>query len=138
MASASSQFSAAYPVAAANNGDRKGLNWTNGGGWQDATSNGYPDTLQIDLDGTRTIDEIDVFTVQNAYQAPAEPTEGMTFSLYGITSFDVQYWDGSAWVTVPGGQVTNNNNVWRKVTFSPVQTAKVRVRVNASTSTIRL
>ena len=56
----------------------------------------------------------------------------MTFSLYGLTSYDVQYWNNSTWVTVPGGSVTGNNKVWRKFTFSPITTSKIRVLTNAS------
>ena len=40
VASASSTYSAKYPVAAVNNGDRKGLKWGAGGGWSDALQNG--------------------------------------------------------------------------------------------------
>ena len=42
------------------------------------------------------------------------------------------YWDGSAWVTVPGGSVTGNNKVWRKFTFTAVTTSKIRVLVNGA------
>lgn len=121
-----------YPVAAVINGDRKGLNWANGGGWNDSTSGVYPDWAEVDFNGTKSITEIDVFTLQDNYQSPAEPTETMTFSQYGITAFDVQYWNGSSWVTVPGGSVTGNNKVWRKFTFSAISTSKIRVLVNNS------
>jgi RHS repeat-associated protein len=43
----------------------------------------------------------------------------------------VQYWNNSSWVTVPGGSVTGNNKVWRKFTFSPVTTNKIRVLINS-------
>jgi len=56
----------------------------------------------------------------------------MTFTLYGITSFEVQYWDGANWVTVPGGNIVGNNNVWRKIVFNPITTTKIRVLVNDS------
>jgi hypothetical protein len=56
----------------------------------------------------------------------------MTFSLYGLTSFDVQYWTGSTWATVPGGAVTGNNKVWRKFTFAPINTSKIRLVTNAA------
>jgi YD repeat-containing protein len=130
MASVSSTYSSAYPAGATINSDRKGLNWNNGGGWNDATASTYPDWLQIDFNGSKTIDEIDVFTLQDSTTNPVEPTEAMTFTLYGITAFEVQYWDGSAWGTVPGGSVTGNNKVWRKFTFTPLTTSKVRVLVN--------
>lgn len=46
-----------------------------------------------------------------------------------MTQFDVQYWDGDSWEAVPGGVVIDNNKVWRKVTFSPIMTSKIRVAV---------
>jgi hypothetical protein len=54
----------------------------------------------------------------------------MTFTLYGITVFDAQYWNGSTWVTVPGGSISGNNKVWRKITFAPIATSKIRVVIN--------
>ncbi|MEJ2173867.1 MAG: S8 family serine peptidase [bacterium] len=131
VASASSSYSAGFPATAVNDGDRKGLNWGNGGGWNDGTPNKYPDWVQVQFSGVQTIDEIDVFTLQDAYGAPVEPTESMTFGSYGITAFEVQHWDGSAWVTVPGGSVSGNNLVWRKFSFPSVSTDRIRVLINA-------
>jgi hypothetical protein len=68
-----------------------------------------PQWLQVDFNGSKTISEIDVFSCQDNYANPSPPTEAMTFSSYGLTAFDVQYWNGSSWVTVPGGSVTGNN-----------------------------
>ncbi|HEX8353446.1 MAG TPA: discoidin domain-containing protein, partial [Pyrinomonadaceae bacterium] len=112
------------------NGDRRGLNWEHGGGWRDATNNTYPDWVQVDFAGARKVDEVNVFSLQDNYTSPAEPTESLAFTKYGVTSFEVQYWDGAQWVTVPGGTVTGNNLVWRKVTFPQVTTTKVRVVVH--------
>jgi hypothetical protein len=135
-ATASSSLDPGRLPNAANNGDRKGIHWgtdpTTGSGWHDATSNSYPDFLQIDFSGSKTIGEIDVFSVQDNYSNPSDPTDTLAFSLYGITAFDVQYWNGSSWVTVPGGSVTGNNLVKRKFTFSPISTTKIRVLVNDS------
>lgn len=50
-------------------------------------------------------------------------------SSYALTNFEVQYWTGSAWATVPGGSVTGNDKVWRKFTFAPLITSKIRVYV---------
>jgi RHS repeat-associated protein len=135
-ATASSSFSLSLTPNSTINGDRKGIHWgmspLTGSGWQDATTASYPDWLQVEFDGSKTIDEIDVFTAQDAYWDPVEPTESMTCSTYNITNFDVQYWNGSSWVTVPGGSVTGNNKVWRKFTFTAVTTTKIRVVVNAA------
>jgi len=133
-ATASSTCFTAYPTSAVNNGDPKGVNWGTGGGWNDATVDAYPDWLQVDFNGSKTIDEIAVFTIQDNPASPAEPTEAMTFFLYGITAFDVQYWNGTAWVTVQNGSVTGNNLVWRRFTFQSITTSKVRVRVTDALS----
>jgi RHS repeat-associated protein len=131
---ATASASSAYPgygASGANNGGRKGDSASDY--WNDdAPANTFPDWLQIDFNGSKTIDEIDVFTVQDNWQNPVEPTETMTFSLYGLTAFDLQYWTGSAWATVPGGSVSGNNKVWKKITFSPITTTKIRLLTNAS------
>ena len=133
VSTVSSTYSATtYPSASMNNGDRKGLNWGSGGGWNDATNNVYPDWAQITFNGQKNITEIDVFTLQDAYATPIEPTAAQTITIYGITAFDVQYWNGTGWVTVSGGSVTGNNLVWRKITFPAVTTDRIRVLVNAS------
>ncbi|MET0624408.1 MAG: Ig-like domain-containing protein [Pyrinomonadaceae bacterium] len=119
-----------FPVSSVVNGDRKGLNWEHGGGWRDATASVYPDWVEVSFAGSRKVDEIGVFSLQDNYTSPSEPTAGMTFSKYGVTSFEAQYWDGAAWVTVPGGLVNGNNLVWRKLTFPAVTTTKVRVVVH--------
>ena len=129
---ASSTYSPGFPATGAINGDRRGLNWGAAGGWADATSGAWPDTVQINFNGTKNISEIDIFTLQDAYTAPQEPTEALLFTQYGITDFDVQYLNGAVWVTVPGGSVTANNNVWRKFSFTAVSTNAIRVVVRGS------
>jgi hypothetical protein len=135
MATASSTYGAGYTPGGAINGDRQGVNWGAGGGWNDATPNAFPDWLQIDFNGAKTISEIDVFSVQDNYQAPAEPTPTMTFSQYGLTDFQVQYWNGTQWVTVPGGTVSGNILVWRQLTFAGVTTTAIRVWVTNALNT---
>jgi hypothetical protein len=129
---ASSSYSASYPASAAINGDRSGLGWGTGGGWNDATLNTYPDWLEVDFSGPKTIDQIDVFSVQDRYAAPSEPTPSMTFSLYGLTDFHVQYWTGTQWLDVPGGIVSGNGLVWRQITFAALTTSRIRVYVTGA------
>ena len=132
LASASTTYSPGYAPAGANNGDRRGQSWGSGGGWNDATPYQFPDTLEIQFNGMKTIEEIDVFSVQDNYQAPVEPTPDLTFNLYGLRNFDVQYWTGTAWQTVTGGSIVNNSLVWRQVTFDAIATTGIRVVVNAA------
>ncbi|HEU4713185.1 MAG TPA: discoidin domain-containing protein [Pyrinomonadaceae bacterium] len=131
VATASNSASSGYGPAGANNGDRKSLNWTNGGGWNDSGPP-FPDWLQIDFGSAKTINEVGVFTLQDNWANSAEPTESMIFTQWGLTGYEVQYWTGSAWITIPGASVTGNNKIWRKFTFSPISTSKIRVLTNAS------
>jgi Tfp pilus assembly protein PilV len=90
----------------------------------------FPDWLEVAFPGARTIDEINVFSLQDDFNNPVEPTQTMTFTQFGLQDFDVQYWTGSVWQTAPGGAVLNNNKVWRRIAFPAVTTTKVRVTVN--------
>src|SRR5262249_11871973 len=54
-------FGSGYGPDGAINGDRRGVNWGNGGGWTDGTPAAYPDWLEVDFAGNQTINEIDVF-----------------------------------------------------------------------------
>jgi hypothetical protein len=37
---------------------RRGVNWGNGGRWNDATRDEYPDSVEIDYSGPKTIDRV--------------------------------------------------------------------------------
>jgi hypothetical protein len=134
VALASTSYSSSHPASAVIDGVRHGKNLGSGGVWADATLSQYPDWVQVSFNGVQTIGRIDVFTLPDNIAAGTDPTPTTTFSLYGITRFDVQYWTGSAWATVPGGAVSANNLVWRTFTFAPVATTSVRVLVHAATS----
>ena len=136
VATASSAYNPAVcgsGAAAANDGDRTGRARCANRVWNDdAPPNTFPDSLQIDFNGSKTITEIDVVTVQDHLEWPVEPTESMTFGLYGLTAYEVQYWNNSTWVTIPGGSVSGNNKVWLKFTFAAINTSKIRVLASAS------
>jgi len=129
--SASSQLGG-FPASSVINGDRKGTGWGNGGGWNDANADVYNDWVTITFNGVRTINEIDIITIQDNYSSPIEPTIDMTFSQHGITDYYVQYWkagDVNDWVTIQDGVVANNNYVWRQFTFPPVPTNQIRLMI---------
>ena len=80
----------AHP-AGANNGNRSGKTGSTSTTWTDNTQNtSESDWLQIEFNGSKTIDETDVFTLQDAYTNPIEPTEARTFTTYGLTGFDLR------------------------------------------------
>jgi hypothetical protein len=130
VALASSTFSAGYPASAINNGDRAGINLGAGGVWRDATPGTFPDWVEIDFSGAQTIDHVIVYSLQDNSGAPVDPPDTLTFTKNGLTAFDVQTWNGAAWVTQ--GSVVNNNLVKRSVPFGAISTAKIRVLINGA------
>lgn len=131
LASASSSYAnGGFPPSSANDGEHKGLNWGNNGGWNDNTRDVFPDSLQVDLNGAQPISEIRVYTLQNQYLTPVEPDANTPADVYGIQDFDVQTWNGTTWVTVPGGHVIGNDKAMRVFTFPTIMTQKIRVVVN--------
>jgi PKD repeat protein len=128
VATASSSYGVGYMPAAVIDNKRSGAGWANGGGWLDGTRNTFPDWLQVKFNGTKTIARVVVYSVQDNFVNPVEPTDTMTFSLYGLQDFLVQGFDGATWVTL--ASVSGNNRVKRTVTFSPYTTDRIRVLVN--------
>jgi hypothetical protein len=132
IATASSTHSSGFNVTNVINGERAGRVWGSNGGWNDATNGAFPDWVQINLASPVPVDEINLFGVQDNYQSPVEPTETMTSTKYGLVSFQIQYWNGSNWMTVPNGSISSNNRVWRKITFPAINTDKIRVSINST------
>ena len=133
VASASSTYAAAgysFAASSVNDGDRAGLNWGHGGGWNDSTADSYPDWVQINFNSSKTIDHVVVYTLQDNYANPVQPTDTMTFSQYGVTAFTVQGWTGSAWTTL--ATVSGNNLVKRTVNFNAYTTTRIRINITAA------
>ena len=90
VATGSSSYSTAYPVSAVNNNDRKGAGT---GRWKDATYRLFPDWVQIAFNGSKTVSRVVVYSVQDNYTAPVDPTDSMTFTKYVLKCFQVQGWN---------------------------------------------
>ncbi len=87
----------------------------------------FPDWVQINFNGPKTIDHVIVYTLQDNYASPVDPPSTLTFTQYGVTDFQVQGWNGAAWVTL--GSVAGNNLVKRQVNFAATTTDRIRVNV---------
>jgi hypothetical protein len=133
-ASASSVYSGGnvYTPDGAIDGDRTGRTWERDGGWNDDTVDQFPDWLQVEFAGPKTIDKIIVVTTQDDYANPVDPDPSMTFTLFGLSDFVVQYWDGTQWQDIPDGAVAGNRHVLREVNFAPLTTTGVRVLVTGA------
>jgi hypothetical protein len=128
-----------FEASGAINGDRAGVNWGSGGGWADATFGVFPDYLEVVFKGSHTIDQIDVFTLQDDYKSPKDPGGPGTMmfsptSGFGLTAFEVQIWDGTGttWVTVGSVSESDPMYVGREFKFKPVTTDKIRVKTLAA------
>ena len=130
VASASSTYNSRFPPASLIDGERSGLLWAYGGGWSDATLGVYPDWVQVQFRGRKTIDHVVVFSLQDNYLSGVVPSDSLTFGNYGAIDFTVQAWSGSSWVVL--GAVTGNNLVKRTVNFPAYTTDRIRVNVTAS------
>jgi hypothetical protein len=115
------------------NGNPAGAGWSSTGGWNDATSNAFPDWLRVDFAGQRLIDRVVVYSVQDNFGAPAAPTDDMTGTLYVLRDFEVQMWTGARWQTL--ASVLANSLIKRTVTFVPVVTSAIRIYITATADT---
>lgn len=129
---ASSTYNGGTPASSLLDGNRKGNVWGSGGGWSSLynPTPTAPQWIQINLNGSRTIHEIVVTTLQDNYSSPIEPTTATTFATYGIRNYSVQYWNGSSWVVL--GSAVANNKVLRRFTFPAVTTAYIRVHITGA------
>lgn len=132
IATASSEDTPNFPASAVNDDDATGSPWGAGGVWRDTTSAVFDDWVQVTFAEIYDIDHIEVFGVQDDYLSPSLPSWSLTSTLYGLVDFDVQYWTGSAWATVPGGAITGNTMVWVDLTFASVTTDKIRVLIHST------
>jgi hypothetical protein len=129
-ASASSTVNAGFPAASVIDGDRAGYQWGQGGGWNDATRNAFPDSLTVTLARQYSIGRVAVYTLQDAFGSPVEPSPAQTCMLYGVRDFTVEVLTASGWQQT--ATVTGNTLCARDVPFSPVRGTAVRVNVTAS------
>jgi hypothetical protein len=132
VAIGSSQYNANYPASGAIDGEHNGNNWGAGGGWSDGTRGVFSDNVEINFKIDQPIQEIDVYTLKNSPNNGSVVNDTTPATSYGITSFNVQYWNGSAFVDVPGGAVTGNTLAKRKFIFPTITTNRIRVVVNDS------
>jgi hypothetical protein len=84
-------------------------------------------TITVDFGASRSIQEIDIIGLPNGGTGDTtEPSLSDTGSIFLMTAWTVDYWNGSTWVNIPSCTVSGNNKVWRQFTFSPVTGSKIR------------
>jgi hypothetical protein len=125
VATATSTYTGYSPSGVINGVRHTQGDWSAAGsGWSGGAGSVFPQTVEIDLGQSRLIGELDLITLADALNYSTEPTLTDTFTLYGLSDYDLDYWNGSAWINL--AHVTGNNLVWRKFTFPPVTATKVR------------
>ncbi|GGH46526.1 hypothetical protein GCM10008014_09240 [Paenibacillus silvae] len=104
---ADSTFSG-YSTARINDGDRS----TALGGassWANNANTALPQNVTLDLGQSKQVSKVDLYTSQG----------------YVMSDYDVEYWNGSSWVSLV--KITNNTNVYRSHSFSPINTSKIKI-----------
>ncbi len=118
-ATASSELDAAHAASGLINGVTSSDRWgTDGGGWQDNTLGVFPDYVDIDFGAVKTIDRIDLYTINSATLPP---------ETYGVRDFNLKYWNGTDWALLASVADSTRSSVSQ--TFDPVDTSKIRVEV---------
>ncbi len=128
---ASSSLGAGYPANATNNADLTGATYGSGGAWVSSAAT-VPQNIEYDFDTTYTINEIDVFNLQDAYASPTTPTLAMVGTLYQMSAFKAQYFFQGVWTDIPTASVTSNHNVWVQFQFTPITTNKIRIVISTA------
>jgi hypothetical protein len=99
--------------------------------WTDDTADEFPDVVQINFSGNKTIDRVVVYSVQeelNNFEG-IDPTDTDNCFVYVLVDFAVEGWNGNDWETL--GTVTGNDLCKRTVTFAPFSTDQIRISVTA-------
>lgn len=88
--------------------------------WMNTGGTG-PHWAQIDLSAQTLIGSAAVYTGDNGAQI--------------CSDFELQYWNGATWATIPGAVISNNTEEFVPIVFSsPVETDKVRLYSNTENS----
>ena len=95
--------------------------------WTDDTVDEFPDEVQVNFFGNKTIDRVVVYSVQDNYFDGVDPTDTDPCYVYGLVDFTVEGWNGRDWVTL--ANVTDNLLCKRTVTFLPFTTDQIRINV---------
>ena len=129
----SSSAAPGYAASGAIDGDELGVNFGKNGYWSSADDS-LPAWLEVAFSGIKSITEIDLFTIQDDFKSPSTPTPTMIFTKYGLTDFEVQYWNEttSDWVGIASGPMKENKLVWNKFSFSPIKTSRIRILSHGS------
>lgn len=104
---ADSTFSG-YSTARINDGDRS----TALGGassWANNANTALPQNVTLDLGQSKQVSKVYLYTSQG----------------YVMSDYDVEYWNGSSWVSLV--KITNNTNVYRSHSFSLINTSKIKI-----------
>lgn len=110
-----------YPACSVVDGDPTSDDWAGGNGWNDGTSRGWPDTIEIALGSPQPVARVDLHTLN---------TERYPASTYGLRDWDVQARVGGQWQ--PVAQVRGNTAGSARSDFSPVTADAIRISTLAS------
>lgn len=130
--SASSTLSLSYAASKANDGNITGATAPNVVDyWNSSVQGNYPEYLTCTLGANSRIYRVVVYSVQDNYLTPSQPTPTMISTRFGLKDLQIETWDGASWVL--SDTVTGNDLIIKTVRLSaPVETTKIRIKINAT------
>lgn len=133
---ATSTYSASYPIQSAVNGDTTGFGWGDGfiyhGGWASGNAELFlSSTYTIHFSRGYMLKELVITGLKDDFTTNRQPAEGET-TVYANQNFTVQdTFDGINWQTFAGGVFTNNHLVINHVALTdPAFSEGIRIVFN--------
>lgn len=133
-ASATTEFNASYPASGFINGERRSTDYGAGGGWSSITAPSVtaPQTATITFPQTRTINEINLFSLPSTIGDTAQPTLTDT-TTNANTNFTIEILNGTTWTILT--TVTGNNKTWYQTLPANISADGIRAVITESATT---
>jgi hypothetical protein len=120
-----------YRVASVRTSLPTGRDWGTDGGWNDATPNEFPDTLEFQFTPPRPLREIHIYTLADDSQQRTAVGPDDRFQYWGVTALDVEVRDAKGvWRRL--AEIRDNRRVLLSVKADGSPAAGVRLRVLGS------
>ena len=115
-----------YPVLALIDGDRR-MTPPNQTPWVSSRDLVNPQYIEVKFVSARTIEWLYLIGGYRNSAEFAEPSSISTELSTTLTGFTIQYWTGTSWTAVSELSRVDGTNAWRRISFTPVTTDRVRL-----------
>lgn len=104
--------------------------WGTGGGW--SSSGAVPQDITVEFGQLRNVQQVDLFFLDDSTNYVDDPGPSDIGTAFVESKFHIDYWDGLDWVQIPETVVDNSELIWVHLTFSPINTDRLRLTIEGS------